>query len=273
MASFVRYTNCVEKERSYVSGFSAIGVTAALAVLILVTTVGWQIWQTIREKDAKTSYVATDTQTTEEATASNDNPLVTASSATGTTVLGASILADIVSRYASLQQQGIYTHDVGQQVAEKMAATLKPEVSYTQYGVADIKTNTDTSKEGALAYRQALQLSLMPLLKNTQPEFEIFAYYIDTKDEVYLTRLKEIARDYRAAASATALVVVPKDAAPEHVAILNAMQQFAATLDAMAENATDPFASAALLRTYNQAEADMLTSFKSLALYYQQKNT
>ncbi len=269
----MRYTNCVEKERSYVSGFSVIGVTAAFAVLILLTTTGWQIQQTIREKNAQTSYVAADTQTAREATANDAKPFATASLDPNNSVLGASILADIVSRYTSLQQQGIYTHEAGQQVAEKMAATLKPEVSYTQYGAADIKTGTDTSREGAIAYRRALQISLMPLLKNTQPEFEIFAYYIDTKDEAYLARLKEVARDYRAAASSTALVVVPKDAVPEHVAILNAMQQFAATLDAMAENATDPFASAALLRTYNQAEADMLTSFKSLALYYQQKNT
>jgi len=201
------------------------------------------------------------------------DPVAGYASGTSSSTLGAAILDDIISRYTSLQQQGIYTPEVGQKVAEKMAATLKPEIPYKRYSASDIKTDPDTTLARALAYRSALQDTLKPLLKNTQPEFEIFAQYVDTKDEQYLMRLREIAQDYRDAASASALVVTPADAVGQHVAILNAMEEFAAMLDAMAANAADPLASVALLRTYNQAEADMLLSFKALALYYTQKNT
>ena len=122
-----------------------------------------------------------------------------------------------------------------------------------------------------LQYRSDLRTAFAPLLKNTTPEYEIFAQYADTKDVSYLTKLKSIALDYRTAASSTALVVVPRDAVSYHVAILNAMEEFAATLDALATHANDPFASVALLRSYDQAESDMLTSFNALTTYYKSK--
>ena len=49
------------------------------------------------------------------------------------------------------------------------------------------------------------------------------------------------------------------------------MEEFAATLDGLSTHATDPLASAALLRTYNKAETDMYTSFNALSSYYAQK--
>lgn len=267
----MRYTNCVEKERSYVGGFSAIKVTAAISVFVLAAA-GWHIRQATNPEDANAAYIAS-AQSDADTSASGEFSSAASSSSASGSALGAAVLDEIVSRYVSLQQQGIYTPEVGQKVAEKMAATLKPEIPYKQYSAADIRTDPDTTLARALAYRGDLQESLKPLLKNTQPEFEIFALYIDTKDEQHLTRLRAIAHDYRDAARASALVVAPADAVEQHVAILNAMEEFAAMLDAMATNASDPLASVVLLRTYNQAEADMLLSFKALALYYTQKNT
>ena len=49
------------------------------------------------------------------------------------------------------------------------------------------------------------------------------------------------------------------------------MEEFAATLDALVAHADDPFASVALLRGYNKAESDMLTSFNALTIYYKSK--
>ena len=56
-----------------------------------------------------------------------------------------------------------------------------------------------------------------------------------------------------------------------HIAILNAMQEFAATLDALAAHADDPLASVALLRTYNESESAVLYSFNDLGTYYRSK--
>jgi hypothetical protein len=122
-----------------------------------------------------------------------------------------------------------------------------------------------------LRYRDDLRTALAPLLKNTGSELEIYGKYIETSDPSYLEQLSAAAVNYRAAADNAAAVTVPNDAVNYHKDILNAMEEFAATLDQMAAHATDPLASAALLRTYNQAESDMYTSFNSLSLYYSQK--
>ncbi len=259
----------MEKERSHVSGFSAIGVTAALSVLIFLGVTGWQTYQAFVANEK--SYVAIDVKKGDASSASPDLPGATSN--VGSSAIGAAVLEELVARYVTLQKKGIYTPEMGQREAEEMASTLLPDVPFTHYSASDIATDPITTKERALIYRRDLQESLKPLLENKQAEFEIFAYYIDTKDTKYLMQLKAAAQNYRAAARATVRVVVPKDAVAEHIAILNAMEEFAATLDAQVANVSDPLASLALLRTYNQAEAKMLTSFNALTTYYKEKNS
>lgn len=246
---------------------------------MLIAAIGWEIRQMTRGTDSTISYsyVASDIERSADAGINSISaPLTTDEDAPAPELedfspIGIAVLDGLVTKYNALQDQGMYTEEVGKKVAEKMASALKPTVPYTAHTSADIKTDSDTSYDRILQYRADLRDSLLSLLKNTQPEFEIFAYYVDTRDTKYLERLKEVAGDYRDAASKSAGVVVPQDAVEEHLAILNAMEHFAAMLDAMAANATDPFASVALLRTYNQAEADMLLSFQALTVYYKQK--
>ncbi len=122
-----------------------------------------------------------------------------------------------------------------------------------------------------IRYRSDLREAFAPLLKNTESELEMYAKYVETSDPIHLERLSSAAQNYREAARNTARVTVPRDAINYHLSILNAMAQFAATLDAMAKNADDPFSSVALLRNYNSAEESMLVSFDSLKNYYGQK--
>lgn len=154
-----------------------------------------------------------------------------------------------------------------------MAESLQVSVPFHTYTASDITTDPDSSYARMLSYRHDLQVSLAPLMRNTQPEYEIFAYYVSTKDTKYLDTLRRVAQNYREAASGTARVVPPKEALREHLGILNAMEEFAATLDAQIANADDPIASVVLLRTYNQGEADVLSSFAALATYYREKKS
>lgn len=229
----------------------------------------------VQARDSATSYVAA--PATLQATSTEKSPdvaLLEAISPSSTaTALGSSVLGGLVSRYISLQQQGVYTPEVGQKVAEKMAAADGAPISYHVYATSDITATADTSYARMLAYRSDLQTSLAPLLKNKQPEYEIFAYYIQTKDKTYLAKLQAAAQNYRAAVDATARVTPPADAVNTHVGMLNALGAFAATLDTLSQNADDPFASVVALRTYNQAEATVLASFQSLVSYEKQKKS
>lgn len=287
----MRYTNCVEKERAdrsvsfYVtdggsarlhsasagrSGFSPIFITAVLSVLALVTVAGWQISASVYERNTATSYVASSSSPG----ASDGDIFADTSLESGTeNEIGTAILDSVVAKYLSLHDQGLYTPEVGVKTAEKMAETLNVPLSFRTYTAADISTDADASYARMLAYRHDLQVSLAPLLRNTQPEYEIFALYVNTKDKNYLEKLQRIAQNYREAASSTALVIPPKEALNQHMAMLNSMNEFAAVLDAQVANADDPLASAVLLRSYNNSEASVLSSFAALAKYYREKRS
>lgn len=275
----MRYTNCVEKERADRSvsfcvrnaGFSPIFVTAGVSLAVLLGVAAWQIGGAFQERGEATSYVAS----SEGSDQSIDAAAATSTLYTddGTTPLGSAVLDGLIGKYFSLQEQGLYTPEVGAKTAEKLAESLTAPLSYRTYAAADIETTADTSYARMLAYRNDLQMSLAPLLKNTEPEYEIFAYYVSTKDPKNLEKLRAAAQNYRAAASATARVVPPKDALPQHLAVLNALERFAVALETLAANADDPFAAVVVLRAYNQAETNVLTSFASLAKYYREKQT
>lgn len=202
-------------------------------------------------------------------------PNATTSDATTTgdlSPLGNQILSQLVNGYVGLQNAGIYSTSTADAVAQSALPLLKSDVSYKTYTPSDLTVDPDTSYRRMLTYRANLRDAFAPLLKNTQPEYEVFAQYVQTGDAKYLVQLESAAKNYRDAAALTAQVVVPEDAAPYHVAILNAMQEFAAMLDALSAHAQDPFAVAGLLQTYNQAEADMLASFNALTVYYKSKS-
>ena len=122
-----------------------------------------------------------------------------------------------------------------------------------------------------MQYRADLQVSLKPLLNNTQPEYELFGLYVQTKQQTYLDQLEAAAANYRAAASSTALLVVPADAVSVQLQLLNSMQEFAADLDALVSHASDPIASTVLLENYNQGESDVLGAFQALVTYEKSK--
>lgn len=253
------------------AGFSPIFITAAISIVALLAVMGWQINGAVHERDVASSYVAAVDGS--DAASADILASSTTSSEPQTTEIGSAVLGGLVEKYLSLQEQGLYTPEVGEKTAEKMAEALKVPVLYRTYTTADITTTADTSYARMLAYRADLQVSLSSLLKNTQPEYEIFAYYVSTKDKKNLEKLQTAAQNYRAAAQGTLRVVPPKDALSQHLGILNAMEEFAATLDALVANADDPFASVVLLRAYNQGETDVLTSFAALAKYYREKRS
>lgn len=252
------------------SGLSPIFITAAVAALALVATLGWEATKSVAAKNiplaasagADTVFTPSVDDGTVPDTTSPQDPL---------SQIGTAVMNEISNAYFQMQDQGTYSSSTvagfGQSLAPYVAATAE----YQAFSGNDIKTDADTSYERMMRYRADLRDSLAPLLQNTVPEYEIFAQYVDTKDVTYLSKLQEVAQSYRATASSTLQVVVPADAAALHLGILNAMKAFAATLEAMVAHANDPFASVALLSGYNQAESDMLTSFNALTTYYKSK--
>lgn len=197
----------------------------------------------------------------------------TDSDADGISNIGENVMGALVGSYATLVENGSYTWEEGEKIAEDIAGSLKASVSYVVYSESDLKTDTDTSYDRMLTYRNDLRIALEPLLKNPGYELNIFANYIESRDKKFLDQLTVSSQNYRSAIANTANVVVPEDAVSEHVGILNALSEFASVVARMTEYADDPFASAALLRTYNETESRLFSSFDALATYEKQKRS
>lgn len=186
------------------------------------------------------------------------------------TALGSSILAEAIMAYDNATQNGGSSEE-GIAAVEKLGASIVPELEYKTYAASDVRTDPDTSKDRVLSYRADLRVALEPLLQNKELELDIFASYVETKDKKYLSALRNTSDNYRQAITNTEKVVAPADAASYQASILTSMSQFSSMLDALADHADDPFASAALLKSYMIAQDSMIASFNSIGMYASQK--
>ena len=184
--------------------------------------------------------------------------------------LGTSIIKNAVIEYDKATKDGSPS-DAGIAAVQKYAASINPGVAYTTYAASDIKTDPDTSKDRVLSYRADLRVALEPLLANKDYELDLFAQYVDSKDPKYLSALAATIANYKLAIANAEKVVVPSDGASYHASILTSLSQFAATLQAMTDNASDPLASAALLRAYTGAQGNLVASFNAIGGYAARK--
>lgn len=260
--------------RALHSGFSSIAITAVLSVMLLLGAILWKMEEPATPVTAPTSATASTTPNTDASTTAPEddaiNELLNASSS-GITPLGAEVMGQMSNAYADATKDGPLTNTSAATAAQEILANIRPDITYRHFTAADVLAESDDSKAAVSKYRSDLQVSLKPLMSITELELATYGRYVQTKDTTYLTQLQNDAGKYRAAIDATALVKVPSDAVDVQVGILNAMGEFAGTLDALVQNASDPLASAMLLKNYNRAQNDMMSSFNALAAYYKSR--
>jgi hypothetical protein len=269
---FVGYNFPVETARTGFLGVSSFRLTAYAAVLVLVGVVGWGMGGA---QSPKTSPQVQTAALAGGSGTSSDSLAELASSTAdtlpeGVTPLGASILAQAVVAFDKATQQAS-SSAAGVAAVQSFGAEVKPPVDYRTYAASDITTVQDTSKDRVLSYRADLRTALEPLLENKEYELDIFANYVNTKDPQYLDELRAASANYKLAIANTEKVVAPDDAASYQASILTAMSEFSSVLDALVDNASDPFASSALMRTYLDAQDNMVASFNSVGKYASQK--
>jgi hypothetical protein len=266
----VGYNFFVETAGTGFLGVSSFRLTAYVAVLLLVGVIGWVFGTRPELTSSRIQTASADTSTADK------NALTELASSTagadlqGVTPLGASILAQAVVAYGKAAEQAS-SSDAGLAAVQSFGANIKPPVQYRTYAASDITTVQDSSKDRVLAYRADLRTALEPLLNNKDNELDLFGQYVDTKDTKYLNALSAASQNYKLAIANTEKVVAPSDAAAYQASMLSAMSEFSSTLDTLVNNATDPFASSALMRTYLDAQDNMVTSFNSIGKYAAQK--
>lgn len=275
------YNFPVEDQRSFGSGLFSVRTEGAnrprlfgmatLSVCVLGLVVFWSVAGKNEERIAP-SVVAAAMESADGNAGAEINIADIAADAEMTTadiaMIGPAVAGQLIAQYQTLKESGLYTPEVAEAVARELGENVIAPVPYTHYAVKDIKTGGDNSYDAMLLYRGKLKVALEPMVAIKQLEISVFAAYMETKRSAHLAELRAMAEAYAAAGKAAAELTVPPEAAELHAGILNAMGQFGSTLQALADNADDPITVVALLRTYNEAESTMISSFNNLAKYF-----
>src|SRR3989338_7411957 len=264
---------------AYESGLSSIAATAVLSVALLLTVILWQTNATLSEKNRALHAIAQYSYTDNQSGAENPETVGEGNAPESASVqdpndlsrIGTNAFGELIGTYVDLKQSGAYSPSAGERIANNAASSVDGPVAYAQFVKSEIKTDEDTSYKRMLVYRSDMRTAFLPLLENTEPEFAVFAHYVETGDKSSLAKLETISERYQKAALSAENVVVPKDAVKYHTDVVNSLLQFSATLLQMVKYADDPMASLALLRTYNEAELDVFNSFNALAAYQKNK--
>ena len=245
-----------------------VKLTALVAVLLLGAVGVYTIWNHYRTDDKVLS--ATIPAANAAATSTDEMALLDVATDTLPSVTPTALTL-LFSNYDSMQKSGAVSSSSIQDLGAKVAAAVKPDMYYDKIDESSVRTDSDTSYQRMITYRNTLRTALKPLMNNTDAEISLIGGYEETGDDTYLTKLHAAADNYRLAASNTLMVAAPSDAVLYHVDAINSMREIAATLDAFADYATNTITAGAVLMSYNQAEQDVTTSFSTLAQYFTSK--
>ncbi|TSC86991.1 MAG: hypothetical protein G01um10148_96 [Parcubacteria group bacterium Gr01-1014_8] len=272
---------------------SSIVITAGLAAAILLSAIGWQLggyWakhhvvkkpiqfdrapdetskapvigsisNDWRDELARLGLVNT---TTDAAVATSSDPLAT---------FGDTIAQEFLTTYLSLKQYGSYSPEKAAQLGKALGSNAHVPTNFTLHASSELTLASDTSKERILKYRSEMRDALRMLVNGSPPEFETLALYIETKNPERLIELSEAAERYRDAEKNALAVVVPSDAAELHIRVVNALGAYGSAVDQLVRSMASPVTTLAVLRTYNEAEREMLYAFDALASYYVRKSS
>ncbi len=270
---------------------STIFATAGLAGAVLLAAIGWQLGgyrsqyvattadslQFERKADEKPrpsldsskwrdelAQLGIISTTTSEVLATSSDPLAT---------LGDSIAQEFLYGYMSLKQSGTFTPERAAELGKGIGVNIRAPSDFSMHSEAELTEDADVSKERVLVYRSDMRDALAVLINGEPPEFEIFARYVETNNPERLNELREAAERYRKAEQNSLKVVVPRDAAELHIRAVNALGSYATVINQLIRSADSPFTTLVVLRTYNEAEREMLYAFDALASYYVRKSS
>lgn len=269
-------------------GTVSIVVTAGLAVALLLIASAWRIGDVVKiqRNDVPLSY---ERPTTKELVAER-KPLSTRDWQNELAALGListstdrvvatspQSVADIISEqflngYISLKESGRYSQESAASIGRSIGESVRAPSQFVMHGESEVRQVADISKERSLTYRADMRDALAILITDAPPEFETFGLYVETKNPERLRELEAAVTRYRLAEQALLRVIVPQDAVALHLRATNALGAYASAVDQLIRYADEAFATLAVLRTYNDAEREMLYAFDALASYYVRKS-
>jgi len=192
-----------------------------------------------------------------------------------TATLGATATSSLTEQFArSFLYQYLTASGGGSKSVENptligvsLATSLQvPSPKYTPYTSSDIKlaANTDAAR---LYYYEAMQKVLGIIQHQGEPELAVYSRLIDGEPAAK-ENLEAIILLYTKAATEAVSASAPSEAKDIHLATINALGYYAASLLQLIEYSDDPVGSLTVLRAYNSAEAGIFSAFDALRIYF-----
>jgi hypothetical protein len=197
----------------------------------------------------------------------------TATSSDPVAYVGDILATELLRGYSTMKETDTYSVEAARAFGTTLGTNVLPESLHTPIDPAAIRTDEDVSRDRVLSYRADMREAMSVLISDSPPEFVLFAEYLESGNAERLRAIEASAERYRAASAALQNVIVPKDALEYHVRAVNALEAYANTLDRLVLFSAQPLSSLALLRTYNEAERELLFAFDVLAQYYVRKSS
>lgn len=270
-------------------GQTPIVVAAGFAVALFLIASAWQLGGVVKiQEQPPLSYQRPSTEEILavrkplESTRDWHNELaqlgIISTSTDGSMPESSQSVADMISDgflngYVALKESGRYTPETANELGQSIGSHVRAPSQFVMHGESAVQKDPDTSSARALQYRADMRDALAILITDAPPEFETFGLYIETKNPARLHELEDAVNRYTAAENALLEIVTPHDAANLHLRAINALGAYADSLRQLIRYADEPLSTLAVLRTYNDAEREMLYAFDALASYYVRKST
>lgn len=148
----------------------------------------------------------------------------------------------LLTFYTASKTAGDFTPEAGFDLARDLSEKLDVALDFTPF----TSKNIQTKKQDKKVYAANVRTILAPLYAFKEPEFGVYARYVQNGDKTALGDLLLHAEGYQRAAKKLMAMQPPPDIVDDHVELANALSYFAVVLNAMVSYADDPMASLTL---------------------------
>lgn len=174
---------------------------------------------------------------------------------------------DLFAKYLETQENTPITPENADQFTEEYLKNLELEdIKAVQYTTKDVYIEK-TSKIGLQNYLNNVRAITMAHWPTENGEFTILDEALSTEDLTKLAQLKPLEINYQSIVIKMKQLQVPQSIVLLHLNVLNSLENYIVTLQALQKIDTDPINTLIGLRTFTDKQEEMINSFINLRIF------
>lgn len=174
----------------------------------------------------------------------------------------------------ALKEQGITDPSVEEKAMFQLMAKEAEKLQPVVYTESSLKTSPDSSKAALKAYGNAVAPILSTLIteKSITEDLTSFTNFVESENEGDLLPLIKNRTRVQSSLKSLLAMTVPKDAAAQHLDMINRVSVFAETLESLSRAYDDPVRATLVINSYTKHAVEALQSRPLLEAFFTSKN-